>query len=239
MMPNGKLCRPAVNKRQLVSALVMGYVHSNSKCTGGGSIDWHFLQFLTSALTDALGSTCLTKYNVHLILGWLLWWWMDLIRLKSCLLSDIAHTQYGGSTVFLMRSTHCCGTLVRPSTLLYSDLTRTASTDSSYSLTKLASTSSHHLISISLATFVCTLAFLVRVSVIHSCPQAESVWRCSLVAFHINAMFKQHQALPNLYATYPSPFTTSSHPPQQLHHVPVILWWPGNFHQPKRRVQDC
>ena len=31
MMPNGKLCRPAVNKWLVVSALVVGYVHSNSK----------------------------------------------------------------------------------------------------------------------------------------------------------------------------------------------------------------
>ena len=33
----------------------------------------HFLQFLTTALTNALetvGSTCLTKYNVHLTAGW-------------------------------------------------------------------------------------------------------------------------------------------------------------------------
>ena len=158
-MPNWKPCGPTVNERQIVSALVVDYIHSHSRqmlltplgqCVGGGSIDWHFSQFLTTALTDALetvGLTCLTKYNVRL------------------------------------------GTLVRLSSQLRSDLTRTASTDSPYSLTRLASASSHHLISISLGALVRTLAFPVRVSVIHLCTHTESVWRCNIVAFHINAMF--------------------------------------------------
>ena len=114
---------------------------------------------------------------------------MDLIRSKSCLLDNIAHAQYGGSAVFRMKSAHRCGTLVKLSAWLCSDLTRTASTDSSYSLTKLVSGSSQRLISILLVTLVCTKAFRVRVSVIHLCTQAESVWRCSIVAFQINAMF--------------------------------------------------
>ena len=112
------------------------------QCTDGGSIDWHFSQFLTTALNDTLeivGSTCLTKYNVHLVPGWLLQWWMDLIESKSCLLGNTAHAHYGGSAVFLRRSTHCCGTLIRQSARLCSNLTRIASTDSSYSLTNLAS----------------------------------------------------------------------------------------------------
>ena len=51
------------------------------------------------------------------------------------------------------------------------------------------SSSSPRLISISLAALLHTLAFPVRVFVIYLCTQAESVWRCNIVAFHINAMF--------------------------------------------------
>ena len=159
---------------------------------GGGSINWYFSQFLTTALTDTLetiGSTCLTKYNVCLMPGWPLCRWMDIIQLKSCLLGNTALAQYGSTTALLMRSNHRCGTLVRPSVWLCSDLTRTASTDSSYSLTRLLSASSCCLISISLAALVPTLAFPVRVSVILLCTHAESVWRCNIVTFHISAMF--------------------------------------------------
>ena len=189
MTPNRKPWRPTVNKRQVVSALVIGYVHSSSKPsvptsnfrpqpTRGWWVDWYFSQFPITALTNTLeivGSTCLTKYNICLMPGWQLQWWMDLIWLKSCLLGDPTHAQYEGSAVFLMRSTNWCGTLIRSSTWLCSNLTRTASTDSSYSLTKLVSTSSHYLISISLAALVCTPAFPVRVFVIHLCSQVVSM----------------------------------------------------------------
>ena len=84
---------------------------------------------------------------------------MDLIQSKSCLLGDTALAQYGGSTAFLTRSNHCYSTLIRLSAWLCSNLTRTVSTDSPYSLNRLASTSSRHLISISLDVLVRTLAF--------------------------------------------------------------------------------
>ena len=145
-------------------------------CMGGGSIDWHFSQFLTTALTDTLEtvwSTCLRNYNVCLTPGWPPQWWMGLIQSKSCLLGNTALAQYGGSTAFLTRSNHRCGTIVRLSARLCSDLTRTA-TDSPYSLTRLTSASSHRLISISL----CTLAFPVRVSVIHLCTHTHTHSRC-------------------------------------------------------------
>ena len=183
---------PTQNHESLTSNFPLG------QCVGGGSISLHYSQFLTTDLTDTLeivGSTCLTKYNVCLMPGWPLGWWTDLIKSKSCLLGDTAHPQFGGSAVFLMRSTHRCGTLIRPSPWLCSNLTRTASTDSSYSLTKLASASSCHLISISLAALVWTLAFLIRVSMIHFCIQAESEWRCSIVAFYIKmpcSQLKRH-----------------------------------------------
>ena len=158
---------------------------------------------------------------------------------KSCLLGDTALVQYGGSTAFLTRSSHRSGTLFRLSARLSSDLTRTASTDNPYSLTKLASASSRRLIRSSLATLVRPLAFPVRVSVNHLCTLAVSVWRCNRVVSHISAMF-------TLFSTASSsakftwcglsPFVTSSHPPRQLHHAPVTLRWLGNLHQPKRRT---
>ena len=159
---------------------------------GGGSIDWHFLQFLTIVLTDALetvGLTCLMKYNVRLTPGWPLRWWIDLIHSESCSLGDAALAQYGGSAGFLTRSNHRCDTLVKLSARLCSDLTRATSTDCPYSLTRLTSASSRRLISISLAALVCTLAFPVRVSVTRLCTHAESVWICNMVASHISALF--------------------------------------------------
>ena len=159
---------------------------------GGGSIDWHFLQFLTIVLTDALetvGSTYLIKYNVRLTPGWPLRWWIDLIHLESCSLGDTALAQYGGSAAFLTGLNHRRGTLVKLSARLCSDLTRATSTDSPYSLTRLASASSRRLISISLAALVRTLAFPVGVSVTHLCTQSESVWICNMVASHVSAMF--------------------------------------------------
>ena len=75
----------------------------------------------------------------------------------------------------------CCGTLVRLSTQFCSDLNRTASTDSPYSLTRLASASSCHLISISLAA----LAFPYD-PFVHTCRVSG---KCNIVASHISAMF--------------------------------------------------
>ena len=46
---------------------------------------------------------------------------------------------------------------------------------------------SHRQISISPTTLVCTLAFPVKVSMIHLCTQADSIKKCSIVASPINA----------------------------------------------------
>ena len=108
--------------------------------------------------------------------GVILAWWHSTrtVRRLSCLLT---------------RSNHRFGTLVKLSAWLYSDLTRAMSTDSPYSLTRLASASTRRLISISFAALVRTLAFPVSVSVTHLCTHAESVWICNMVASHISAMF--------------------------------------------------
>ena len=129
------------------------------------------------------------KYNVRLMPGWPLRWWIDLIHSESCSLGDTALVQNGGSAAFLTKSNHRRGTLVKLSALLCSDLTRSTSTDSPYSLTRLTSASSRHLISISLVALVRTLAFPMRVSVTHLCTHAESVWICNVVASHISVMF--------------------------------------------------
>lgn len=77
---------------------------------GGGSIDWHFPITALINTLEIVGSTCLTKYNVHFMPGWPLQWWMDLIHLKSGLL--IQRPWFGGSAVFMIKSGHLCSVLL-------------------------------------------------------------------------------------------------------------------------------
>ena len=117
-----------------------------SQHVGGGSIDWHSLQFWIRAFTDPLefvGSTSLTKYNVFLMPGWPLWLWMNFIHSELGLLVDVAHTWFCGSVVFLIKSNHHCNTYVRPTAQLCSDFTKVMSIANSYSSMKFVSAPSH------------------------------------------------------------------------------------------------
>lgn len=111
---------------------------------------------------------------------------MDLIHLESSLLIDIAHAWFVGTAVFLIKSSHLYGTLVKPSTQLCSYLTKVMSANNPYSSTKFVSALNCCLISFLLWYY--TLAFLIRVSIIHLCIQVELVKRYNIVASHVNAM---------------------------------------------------
>ena len=201
MTPNWKLCRPAVNERQIVSALEVGYIHSQSRASVANiqfpprptrgwwvnrlallTISYHSPhrrfrdrgidlpdEVRCSPYAMVATSVMDEPYPVKVMLAWR--HSTCTVRRLNCLLDEIK------PSLWYSRQTIC------------SDLSRTASTDSPYSLTRLASASSHRLISISFANLVRTLAFPVRVSVINLCTHTQSVWRCNIVAFHISAMF--------------------------------------------------
>ena len=73
---------------------------------------------------------------------------MDFILSESRLLVDAAHTWFWGSVIFLIKSSHHCGTHIRPSAQLCSDFAKVMSIINPYSSTKLVSVPSHDLISI-------------------------------------------------------------------------------------------
>ena len=122
----GKLCKPAANKWQVVSTLVMGYVHSNLKPivanvqlppwpTHRWWVNW--LALLTISYHSP--HQCFRNHGINLPdkvqclpYARMADSVMDLIWLKLCLLGNTAHAQYGVSGVFLMWSTHHCVTLV-------------------------------------------------------------------------------------------------------------------------------
>ena len=183
--PNWKPCGSLINERQIVSALVVGYIHSHwrpsvanvqlpPRPTRGRWVIW--LTLLTISYhnphrcfrdrgNDLLDEVqCLPYIRVStsvmdgpdLIKVVLAWWYSTCtVRRLNCLLDEIAVV------------------LVKLIARLFSDITRTASTYSPCSLTRLVSASSCCLISISLATLVRTLAFPVRVSVIHLCTHSQ------------------------------------------------------------------
>ena len=101
MTPNGKLCRPAVNKVQVVYALVMGYVHSNSKPSVaniqlpprpmcGWWVNW--LAFLTISYYNPHQCFRNNRINLPDEVQHSPYARMDLIPSKSCLLGDTSHT---------------------------------------------------------------------------------------------------------------------------------------------------
>lgn len=93
-----------------------------------------------------------------------------------------------GPAVFLIKSSHCCGTFVRPSAWLCSGLTKVMSTNNS--LTKPVSILSHRLISILLATLMHTLAFphkCIHNPFVHTSRVSEEVqYRCFSHQCHVN-----------------------------------------------------
>ena len=100
---------------------------------------------------------------------------------------DAAHTGSMGSTSFRSASSHRWGTLVSGLARFTWDLTSATSIVSLYSTANSSSVLSRHLINISDAALVRTLAFLDRVSEIHQCTQAESVCRWITLAFQCSA----------------------------------------------------
>lgn len=94
------------------------------------------------------------------------------------------------SAVFLIESSYRYGTIVRPSTRLWSDFTRVTSTNNPYTSICFVSMLSYCLTSILLADLVCILAFPMRLAVIHLYAQAKSVTICNTVASYINVILK-------------------------------------------------